>query len=145
MVTKEDEPGSEDELGFLASAAVEAGAEVTGQETEIFGKTKGIKDALGDGKIDFHPELLKVKFQELLGQQFLLKQVRIIDDWDGQFGASSFALILIEFPDGSLKTSIAGGKAVMRQVRKLVQGKLLPVRVTLNQVTSGGGDYYLFE
>jgi len=129
----------------LVQAAIEAGAEVTGQETKTFDKTKGIKDALGDGKIDFHPELLKVKFQELLGQQFLIKQVRIIDDWDGQFGASSFALILIEFPDGSLKTSIAGGKAVMRQVRKLVQKKMLPVKVVLNQITSGGGDYYLFE
>jgi len=129
----------------LVDEAIKLGAEVIGTETKQFGQTKGIKDALGDGKIDFHPELPKIKFADLLGATVVLKQVRIIDDWDGIFGASTFALILIEYADGSLKTSIAGGKAVMRQVRKLVQKKMLPVKVTLNKVPSGSGEYYLFE
>lgn len=129
----------------LVKAALDHGAKIESTETKQFNQTKGIKDALGDGKIDFHPELPKVKFADLVGVKFVMKQARIIDDWDGIFGTSTFALILIENPDGSMSTSIAGGKAILRQIRKLLKNKMLPVKVTLNKIPTGSGEYYLFE
>jgi len=114
-------------------------------ETDTFQRTKGIKDALGDGKIDFHSDMPKTEFKELVGAQFLIKQVRIVKDWDSIFGASDFALLFIELGDGSSHTTLAGGRAVMRQCRKLLDGRLLPVRVKLTMREGAQGQYYIFE
>lgn len=145
MTEKKADQVQEEEKPDMVQEAINLGAEVVDTNVGDFGKVKGIKEALGDGKIDFHPELPKIKFPELLERPVVLKQVRIIDDWDGQFGASTFALILVEYPDGHLATTIAGGKAVIRQIRKLQQKKMLPVKVVLTKVQSGNGEYYLFE
>lgn len=129
----------------LVDAAIEQGGVVESVETKKFAETRTIKDVLGDGKIEFHGDLPKIKFAELLGQNFIIKQVRVIDDWDGVFGTSEFALTLVEFPDGRLVTTIAGGRAIMRQTKKLIDKRMLPVRVTLTQKPSPNGDYYMYE
>ena len=124
---------------------VESESDQEPAETDRFQRTKGIKDALGDGKIDFHGDLPKTEFKELVGAQFLIKQIKIVKDWDSVFGASDFALLLIEFIDGRPRTTLAGGRAVMRQCRKLIDGRLLPVRVKLTMREGAQGQYYIFE
>lgn len=146
-------PNSESEDSSLVAEAKLLGAEPVPEEepeeehemSEAWKGTKTIKDALGDGKIDFHNDLAKVKFVDLVGSQFILKQIKIIPDWDGRFGASDFALILIERSDGSHCTTLGGGRAIMNQCKKLLHERVLPVKVKLNMAPGIEGEYYIFE
>lgn len=129
----------------LVKRLVDQGAKIESVESAEFGKTKSIRDALGDGKIHFHEELPKVKFEDLLGVEFRIVACQLQDKWDGQFGTSKFYLLLIVMADGSRCTTLAGGKAILNQMAKLTARKLLPVRVMLTERDSVNGPYYLFE
>lgn len=102
-----------------------------------------IKQALG-GNIRFHEDLPKMNKEELLGANMVICDARVIDDWDGQWGTSQFALLLVELEDGRRVTTLMGGKAVVRQVGKLLKRNKLPGRVAcfLNQVEGESGHLY---
>ena len=138
MVTEKDSP--------LVEEAKKQGAVVDKFEQEAK-DAKSLKDALGDGKIVFHPELTKTDFATLVGCEFLIKDMRIIEGWDSVYGTSTFALLEIMLTDGARTTTLAGGRAIINQCRKLKVKRALPTRVTLTKKpsTSGGGEYYLFE
>lgn len=136
--------GAEVESEEQVESQVESNQEPA--EADAFKRTKGIQDALGSGKIDFHSDVPKEEFRVLVGAQFLIKQIRIVKDWDSTFGASDFALLFIELQDRSSRTTLAGGRAVIRQCKKLVEGRgLLPVRVKLCMREGAQGQYYIFE
>jgi len=110
-------------------------------------KVKSIKDALGGRKINYYPDLPRYEFASLVGHSFIIKGATTIDDWDGQFGTTKFAIMRIELANGQGGTTLNGGKAIYKQITRLVTGKLFPVRVTLKYESGeqGGQPYYLFD
>lgn len=129
----------------LVDAAKKAGAVSDDDIDKAFKDAPTTKDIIGVGKIDFHNELPRMEFAELVGQEFLLHHIMMVDGWDGYFGTSSFGLILIQFRDGRKCTSLAGGVAVVKQLRNLTAKRKFPVKVKLTQMPGQAGPYYLFE
>jgi len=109
-------------------------------------REQNIKEVLSTN-IKFHPEKPRMVKEELLGVKVVLLDGKIVDDWDGNWGTSEFALLLVELEGGEQKTSLCGGKAVVNQVRKLLRWGKLPGRIHcfLNVRTSPNGEYYLLD
>lgn len=111
-------------------------------------KDQNIKQVLGSG-IKFYPELERKKKEELLGANFKLLDGKVVDDWDGQFGTTKFTLLKVELENGEQYTTLCGGKAVVRQVEKLLKFRKLPshdgIWCFLNEIDGGNGTYYLLD
>lgn len=110
-------------------------------------KDMTLKQALGTG-IKFHPELRRVKKEELMCVPIVLQDAKIIDDWDGTWGTSEFALLRVEIEDTKESvTTLCGGKAVVRQVNRLQKQRRLPgrLRCFLNKVEGPNGLYYVLD
>lgn len=109
-------------------------------------KEQNIKDVLGS-RVQFHEELDRVKKEELVCKKFKLLDGKVIDDWDGEFGTSQFALMKVELEDGRQVTTLCGGKAVVRQISRLLKRNYLPGRIwcILNVMPGERGDYYLLD
>lgn len=105
-----------------------------------------IKDALGTG-VRFHEDLPRVKKEELLAENVILRDGKVIEDWDGEWGATDFALLMVEREGGQAVTTLCGGRAVVRQIRRLVKANKLPgrYRCFLNQLQGENGLYYLLD
>jgi hypothetical protein len=113
-----------------------------------FEGVKTIDQVLGKEKTEFFPELEKWDSEALVGATFKLAAVKIVDDWDGRFGISSFVLAKVILEDGKEVTSLLGGKVVLKQVRKLLQQRAFPVVATLRNhksETSGNTYYFLTD
>lgn len=102
-------------------------------------------DIIGTGKIDFHNELPQVKFELLIGHTFLIHEIMMVDEWEGYYGKSDFGLILLQLRDGRKATSLAGGIAVIKQLRGFKKQKRYPVKVVLGTRPGDLGPYYIFE
>jgi hypothetical protein len=112
-----------------------------------FAKSKPISDVIGNSKINFYPELDKVKFDTLLEKTFLIWKTKIIPDFSGIYGTSDLCLILIETPDGVKHSTAAGGVAIKKQIRAIFKANAYPVKVKLTNVSNPdkpGQEYYLF-
>ncbi len=112
-------------------------------------KDTTIREALGGG-IKFHEDLPRMNKEELIAAEFVLWDARVVDDWDGSFGVTQFCLVALELEDGKKITSLMGGKAIVRQVGKLLRLGKLPgrIRCVLNKVPSkdgSGREYYLLD
>ena len=154
-----DFPGDEaEDSGALVKAAKDMGAvEIITKESigddstvgdavkEAFDKAPSTQDIIGTGKLSFHPELPQIDFRDLVDHAFLLYQVMMVDGWDGYYGTSNFGLILIQLRDGRKATSLAGGVAVVKQLRALIAKRRFPVRLVLTEKPGQNGAYYLFE
>lgn len=102
-------------------------------------------DIIGTGKIEFHNELPQVKFELLIGHTFLIHEILMVDEWEGYYGKSDFGLILLQLRDGRKATSLAGGIAVIKQLRGFKLQKRYPVKVVLGTRPGDLGPYYIFE
>lgn len=144
---KELEPRDDnpDEDSALVQAAKEQDDIVGNELEDAFDKAPTTKDVIGTGKLDFHKELPQMEFKTLVGQTFLLQEVRMVEDWDGFFGTSTFGLIKIQMRDGRKATSLAGGLAVVKQLRGFVNKRRFPIKVNLIEKPGQAGNYYLFE
>lgn len=109
-------------------------------------KETTIREALG-GELKFHTDLERLEKEELQGVPIVLWDARVIDDWDGQFGTTEFALLAVELDDGRKVTTLCGGKAVVRQARKLTNHNKLPgrIRCMLTTVDGPNGTYWLLD
>jgi len=118
------------------------------EEKTVTRSIPGIKDRLGDGKINFYPGLPRIEdFAALLASKFTILDAKVVEDWDGKFGTSTFVLLKLKLEDGSEKTTCTSGRAVVRQIKKLLKMNALPVSATLNMVTAEGTGlaYYVLE
>lgn len=108
---------------------------------------KSIKQALGGRKINFHSELPRYEFASLVGHEVVIKGATIVDDWDGQYGTTKFAIMYIELSGGKEGTTLSSGKAIVKQIERLSKGKLFPVSAKLRYESgdTGGLPYYLFD
>jgi hypothetical protein len=127
--------------GHLVEAAKAAGAVPLPDEFE---KTKSVKQAL-EGKIKFYPEFPRIEWSSLVGQTFIIKQAKIVEDWNSSFGTSDFPLFRVLLEDGRECTTLGSGVAILNQARKLLNMRLLPVKCKLTMQPGGSGEYYLLE
>lgn len=109
-----------------------------------FDKAPTTTDILGTGKIDFHKDLPQCKFDDLVDHTFLIREIKMIEGWDGFYGTSNFGLLLGQLRDGRKFTTLAGGIAVVKQLRNFINKRRFPVKVTLTQQPGAQGPYYLF-
>lgn len=111
----------------------------------VFKGVKTVDSALGRDKVEFFPDLEKYDQEALLGLTFKFEAAKIVEDWDGRYGTSAFVLAKVQLEDGKEITTLLGGKVVLKQTRKLLQQRSLPVLATLSQHTSdASGNTYFF-
>lgn len=55
-----------------------------------------------------------MEFGALLGTNFIVQDGKIVSDWDGKFGTTSFALLKVRTLDGQEWTTLGGGKVVCK-------------------------------
>lgn len=108
---------------------------------------KGVKDVLGGDKLEFYPALEKVDKVQLFGNNFVIEDLKLVEDWDGEFGVTSFFLVKIRLAeDGKEYTTIMGGQALLKQLRKLKDGRKLPVAASLSiKKSDRGNEYYVLD
>lgn len=107
----------------------------------------GIKDRLGQRKVNFYPGLTRYDWPSLVNHTFDLQAGAKIEDWESsEYGTSTFVLMKIRFPNGSEGTTKSGAKAIVKQVSQLIKMRGFPVNVTLQYAPgeTGGNPYYLF-
>jgi len=112
---------------------------------ENFKGVKTIDQILGKEKLEFYPDLEQWDQEALMGVNFKIEAVKVVEDWDGRFGTSSFVLAKIQLSDGKEVTSLLGGKVVLKQVRKLLAMRALPVVAMLNKVSGQMGEYFVLD
>jgi len=99
--------------------------------------TKSFGDVMP--KIEFYPDLPKLPLKDMLGEVYEITDAQIIDDFDSQFGKSSFALLLCTaLADGKQYTTLSGGMVVVKKIRYALDRKLLPLFGTI----TFNGTYY---
>ena len=112
---------------------------------KAFEGIRTIGSALGRDAKDFFPELERVDAEALVGSTFKIVAIHLVD-WDYESGQSGqFALAKVELPDGKFCTTILGGKAVLKQAKKLRDLRKLPVVAFLNLVSGANGDYRILQ
>lgn len=129
----------------LVERAKELGAVEQTEIDKAFANTPTVKEGLGDGKVHFFPNLEKIEWKELIGKTFIIQRAQIVENWDSTFGTSDFPLLKILLEDGHAVTTLGSGVAILKQVRRMLQNKLLPRKAKLMQKPGGSGDYYNLE
>lgn len=110
---------------------------------------KSIKQVLGGGKINFYPDLEKVDKSQLLNCNFIIQDAKLISDWDGDFGLTSFFIVKVKPVEKDWNkevTCVMSGVAIIKQLRKLVDSHVLPVGASLGVVKSErGNEYFILD
>lgn len=111
-----------------------------------------IKEALG--RRPFHPDLVKVDKEVIKNIPIHITDASVTDDWDGNYGTSTFALVKFRFDADeqippTFMTSLISGKAINKQINQLLKVKKLPgdilCKLTLTDSKSGSGSYWLLD
>lgn len=103
-------------------------------------------DAIGTGEIDFYKELPRKDVKEIIDKQCRIVDAQVVREWDGQFGLSNFCLLLLEDiePSGQY-TTLCGGRALVKQVQKALDQKMLPLLGTITMVQGDNFPYYVIR
>jgi hypothetical protein len=139
-----DEPGARAlYVSHIVKAAEQVGAVPLPSR---FGKTPTYQEVMGDRKIKFFPELPRMEWQKLLNQTFIIEACKIVPDFSGKFGVSSFPLLKILMEDGQKFTTLGSGKAIFNQAKIMNNNRVFPVKVKLilYEPEDGGDAYYSF-
>ena len=87
-------------------------------------------DEFGSGS--FYPDLPKKPLAEVLDVTYSIVDATIVRDFEGKFGKSDFALLLIEdINTGEQFTTLCGGEVVVKKLEKALAQKLLPLYGTI--------------
>ncbi len=92
-------------------------------------------DAIGGG--DFHSDLPRINFKEILDRQVLVIDASLIEDFKSKdYGVHDCLLLLIEL-QGKQYTTITSGEVIIKRVMKAKTEGLLPLKGTITK-----GNYY---
>lgn len=106
-------------------------------------KPKRVSDVIGDGSISFYPECPQKSLKDYLGKDVFVMDVRILRDWEGDFGRSDWCLLqLQDIETGENFTTKCGGRVLVKRMTELQSRKALPIVGAI--VTQGDSDrpYY---
>jgi len=95
-------------------------------------KYKTFSETFGDGS--FYPDLPKIPFTDLLNQEIVVLEAKILRDFNSQFGKHDCALIMA-FPVNDQReearfTTICSGQVVLERIDQSIKRRLLPLVAT---------------
>ncbi|MBA7642103.1 hypothetical protein ES703_49789 [subsurface metagenome] len=91
--------------------------------------------------IDFHPDLPKKPLAEILDKECLISDIKVIRNFQSEFGESDFALLLLrDLVTGEYFTTLCGGMVVVKKCQYLLDNALLPIK---GMITFAGKYYDL--
>ena len=94
--------------------------------------TKSFNDVMP--KIEFYPDLPKVKLEDIMNIEVEVTDAKIIKDFTTAYGDHDFALLLLTTePDGKQMTTICSGMVILKKVQYALDNKLLPLRATITK------------
>lgn len=100
-------------------------------------KEKSFSEVISSSQ--FYPSIPREPFTNILDHPYRINDALIVEDFEGKFGLSTFALMLCEDLDtGAIFTTLCGGMVVVKKIRKALEGKMLPLIGTISKV----GRYY---
>jgi hypothetical protein len=110
---------------------------------------KGLKSAIGDGKINFYPDLERIDKAQLLACNFVIMDAKLVSDWDSEYGTTSFFLVKVKPVSKDFDkemTTILGGLQINKVLRKCVDGRKFPVSASLNiKKAEKGNEYWVLD
>lgn len=107
---------------------------------------KRVTEVIGSGDIEFHPELPRMDFEDILGDDWIIRDVQIMKGWETEFGKSDWCLIQLAKPDVEGDegfTTKCGGKVLTKRLTELKAGGHLPIIGKF--VMKGEGDRQYFQ
>lgn len=106
-------------------------------------KAKRVSDVIGDGKVSFYPDLPKVKVEDILGKDVMIMDAKIMRDWEGEWGKSSWCLLWVQDAEtGEGSTTKCGGVVLVKRVQELIDQKCFPIIGAIVMETGGEFPYY---
>lgn len=107
---------------------------------------KTFKDAVGAGEIEFYKDLPRVDKNSIIDIQVKVLHAQIVKDWESDYGSSDFCLLHIGYMDSENEaTTLVGGVAIVKTVKKALESKALPLLGTLRLVQGQNFPYYVIE
>lgn len=90
-------------------------------------KEKSFSDVMPSS--EFYPDMPKAPLSDILGKILRVHDAQIIEDYEGNFGPSTFALMLCEdIVSGDMFTTLCGGLVVVKKLRRALADELLPLK-----------------
>ena len=83
------------------------------------------------GGAEFYPDRPKYALELVLRNEYQILDAMIVEGFEGVFGESDFALILMEDQNGQQFTTLCGGMVVIKKLRKAKEKDLLPLYGTI--------------
>ncbi len=91
-------------------------------------KVKRVTDVIGDGSINFYPELPQKPLKDYLGKDVMIMDAKILRDWEGDFGRSDWCLLQLQDMETSENfTTKCGGRVLVKRMAELQSRKALPI------------------
>ena len=108
-------------------------------------KEKRVSDIIGDGKIDFYPDMKRVDLDDIIGRDIMIMDARIMKDWKSDYGNGVSDWCLIQYQDresGEDCTTKCGGVVLVKRIAELISRKAFPIVGSI--VTQGDSErpYY---
>lgn len=108
-------------------------------------KEKRVSDVIGDGKIDFYPDMPRTDLEDVLGRDIMIMDARIMKDWKSDYGNGLSDWCLIQYQDresGENYTTKCGGVVLVKRMAELISRKAFPIVGSI--VTQGDSErpYY---
>ena len=104
-----------------------------------------LSDALKDGaRKEFHAGVPRLQAREALDNEYTLFDTTIIENFEGQYGISSFALLYVNDKSENEFVIVCGGMVVVDKIRKIQKTDLLPLRMKIVETPTekGSGHYF---
>jgi hypothetical protein len=109
----------------------------------VIKQNRRVSDILGDGKINFHDDLARIDFKDLVGKEVVLEDARIMRGWHSQFGDSLRDWCLLQVAvEGVPFTTKCGGVVLVKRVEELIRRKALPILATITLEGDSERPYY---
>lgn len=107
---------------------------------------KRATDIIGDGSINFYPELPQVDLAEIIGKDVVLMDVKILRNWAGEYGTSDWCLMNCQNQDiegvPAEFTTKCGGRVLVKRIAELQSRGSLPCIVKVVMQGSTEKPYY---
>ena len=110
--------------------------QATDQNTET--KARGIDDVLGKDGVAFYPELPRMVWKQLVGEEIIIQDAKVIVGMKSKLGIHDVVLIKARLSSGGdMFTTITSGEVIVGKCKRLLDQNVMPVIATVIK-----GNYY---
>lgn len=116
------------------------------EKSRVATKLKRASDIIGDGSINFYPDLEKVDLEDVLSKDLILMDAKVLRDWPSEYSSTGKAdwclLYFQEEATGREFTTKCGGVVLVKRVADLLARKVLPVIACIKTQGDAEKPYY---